>query len=135
MEVGYFAGNRRNNEQNLRQHRVRRQVRVIGGDAAVKIISKDFAETPANVRIVALARHIDESRHETLERIAAHEQAHPLPLLHIDDAHGIGKELVLAALQQLIAWIALEDMGQCLAVMAGLGQPAACQGIGHLVPQ
>ena len=71
---------------------------------------EDRREAPAQVAVVALARHVDEAGDEALERVAAHEQRDALALLQIEDADRGVEQLVLADLEQLVAREGVEDV-------------------------
>ena len=66
-----------------------------------------------------VARHEDQGRDKTLERIPPDEQGGFLAFLKMQDADCDLEQFVLAGLEQLIAGIGLENIDQRLAVMAG----------------
>ena len=53
-----------------------------------------------------------------MERVAADEQRDALPLLEVEDPDDRIEQLVFIGLEQLVAWKCVEDMQECLAVMA-----------------
>ncbi len=72
-------------ELDARQHRFV-EMGVKCREPASEGLFEDRREAPAQIAVVALARHIDEAGHKALERVAAHEQRDALPLLQIEDA-------------------------------------------------
>ena len=75
---------------------------------------------------VGIARHEHEAGDEALERVAADEQAQPLPVAEREDAERRVVELVVGDLEQLVARIGLED------VVERLGQVPAGRQAGAL---
>ena len=71
------------------------------------------------LRGVAVARHIDEHRHEPVEAVDARKHAHARPRLQVEDALAPFLQLLDADLEQLVAREGVEDVEQRLAVMAG----------------
>ncbi len=84
---------------------------------------------------VVLARDVDETRHEALERVAAHEQAEALVVAQVQDRHRGARELVLRHLEQLVARIRLQHVDQHLVGVAAGGQPGAGHDVRDLAPQ
>jgi hypothetical protein len=111
------------------------QVRVMSGHLAAVGAGEDGLEGEAQVGVVAVPRHEDQAGDEALERIAAHEQGDPRPLLERQDAHGDPEQLVLGDLEQLVAGVGLQDVGQRLAVVAVGGEAGAIQRALHLLAQ
>src|SRR5690606_5420552 len=72
----------------------------------------------ANLRVVAIARHVDERRIEAAEDIASQEHAHAPPLVQVDDAARDANQVGDAGLEQLVARIGLENVHEGLRVVA-----------------
>ena len=100
-----------------RQHRLV-EMGVEGRQPAGERAFEDRGEALAQLRVVALARNIDEAGDKAFEPIAADEQSDALPVLQIENADGGVEQLVFAGLEQLVAREGLEDVQQCPAVMA-----------------
>ena len=94
-------------------------MRIEGDDASVVDLRQQRADPLAHRRGVAVARHIDEQRHEPVEAVDAGEHAHARPRLQIEDAVHPFAQLLHADLEQLVAREALEDVEDRLAVVAG----------------
>ena len=81
-------------------------------------VGEDGVELAAQGGVVAVARHVDQTGDEALERIAAREEGDALPLLQVEDAEGDAVEVVGGDLEQLVARVGLDDVAQVLAVVA-----------------
>src|SRR2546430_3232300 len=81
---------------------------------------------------VILARRVDQTREETLERVATHEQPQPLPLLEVKDRLGDAQQILFGGLEQLVARIAVEYVHQRLPGMAAGRQARALDDVGDL---
>ena len=67
---------------------------------------------------VPVAGDEDQARHEPAVQFAMHEQANPAPLLQVQDAHRVREELVDVDLDEVVAWIRLEDLHEILLIVA-----------------
>ncbi len=110
-------------------------MRVVGGDRAVVGARQDVLDAQPELGVVAVARQVDEAGDEALERIAAGEEGDALALLQMQDAEGDVVELVLGDLEQLVARVGLEDVGEGLAVVAGRREAGARQAVGDLLAE
>ena len=72
-------------------------------------VLQDVAEALVQRRIEALARREHQAAREAADRIAAHEQRHPVALLQLQDAERMVVERVGVDLEQLVARIGVED--------------------------
>jgi hypothetical protein len=96
-------------------------VGVVGDDRPFQLLRQDAADLAAQIGREPVARDVDQRRDIALERVRAQEQRDALALLQMQDALGDIVELVALDLEQLVARIALQDMGQRLGRMpAGL---------------
>ena len=81
-------------------------------------VGQIVADLRAHVAVVALARHVDEHRHEAVEAVAPRQHAHARPLVELQDRQRELVERVLVDLEQLVARIVLQHVDQRLAGMA-----------------
>ena len=86
-------------------------------------------------RVVALARHEDEDRHEAVEAIVARQHAHARALVEVQDGERELVERVLVDLEQLVARIAFQHRRQRLAGMAVGIEAGAAHQVVDLAPQ
>src|SRR6516165_1096249 len=86
-------------------------------------------------RVVTFTRYIDETGNKALERVAPDEQRDALPFLKVEDADDRVEQLVFIGLEQLVAWKCVQDVQECLAVMARRWQPRALDNSSNLEPQ
>ena len=84
--------------------------------------------------VEAVARHEHHATEKPSVAVAAHEQPGARALAQFEHAHGRGEQLVLAALQQLLARQGLHDMPQRLAGIRIALEPGALEHGRHLVP-
>src|SRR5262249_4562988 len=70
-----------------------------------------------------------------LQRIPADEYGYPLPLLRIENTGNRIEQLVLVGLEQLVAWIGIEDVQERLAVVTRGRQPGAFADVTDFEPQ
>ncbi len=91
----------------------------VGLDArAVETGQHDVFDSLPDLRVVAVARYVDETRVETMERVAAREDAHRAPLVEVHYSSRDANEIVDPSLKQLIAGIGFENVLDCFAVVA-----------------
>ena len=134
VDRGNRTGRRCDRDMKARQHRFA-QLRGERGDLAAERLRQNLLEPRAQFGVVAVARDIDETRHEALEGIAAHEQRHPLAFLQMKDAHRGLEQLVVGNLEQFVARVGLQDVHQGLAVVAAAGKSGALDHAVDLVTQ
>src|SRR5271167_1473339 len=89
----------------------------------------------AQCAVVAFTRHVDEAGGEALERVAADKQRDALPFLKVEDPDDRIEQLVFIGLEQLVTWKCVQDVQECLAVMARRWQPRALDNSSNLEPQ
>ena len=111
------AGLGLDDEVDARQHALG-ELRGEGGAGAVQRRLQDRLHAPPQFRVVAVARHEDQAGGEAVERVPAHEQRQPLPLLQVQDAERGVVQLLDSGLEQLVARVGLQDVEQRLAVVA-----------------
>ena len=137
LQVGarrHLAGLGADAHQDAPEHRGGK-IDVEFGGSAVERFGEDALEALAQLRGVALARHIDEAGDEARVRVLAHQQPQPLALAKLQDRHRVAVEVLRADLQQLVARIALEDRGERLAAVARRQQSGAGDDVGEFAPQ
>ena len=105
------------------QHGIAQQHVEVGGSAG-EGRHQDALHLHPQVGRVGVARHEHEAGDEALERVAAHEQAQPLPVAEREDAERGVVELVVGDLEQLVARIGLEDVVERLGQVPAGGRPA-----------
>src|SRR6516165_7646237 len=108
---------------------------IKGRDPTGERALENRCNAAAQVAVIALTRHIDQTRDKALKRIAADEYGYPLPLLQIEDTGNRIEQLVLVGLEQLVTWIGVEDMQERLAVVTGGRQPGALDDVTDFEPQ
>ena len=104
-------------------------------DLPGKRLFEDCPEAAAQLAVVALARHINETGDEALQRVAANKYGDALPLLQVEDAGYRVEQLILICLEQFVAWKRVEDMQQRLAVVARGRRSGALDDPSNLEPQ
>ena len=128
------AGGRAHDEMDAGEDRFR-DLRLELDLGAAERLLQDILEAAPDLGVVSLARHVDQARDEPGERIAAQEQPDLLPLLQMQDFLRDLEQLVLRHLEQLVARIGLEDVGERLGRVPGGRQVGARHHRGHLVPK
>ena len=99
-------------EHGLRQRHLRFDRRAAEG------LERELLDALARLRVVAVARHVDEAGIEAAERVAAHEQAHLRALVEVHDAAHDADEVRHGRLEQLVARERLERVHERLVVVA-----------------
>src|SRR4029079_3020232 len=84
---------------------------------------------------VVLARRVDQTGDEALERVAAQEQAKALAVAEVQDSGRGTEQIVFADLEQLVARVVVENVDELLLAVAAGGQVDAADHVGRLVPQ
>src|SRR5215467_1850896 len=108
---------------------------IKGRDPTGESFLEDRRNAAAQLAVIALARHIDQRRDKALQWIAPDEYGYPLPLLQIENTGNGIEQLVLVGLEQLVAWIGVEDVQERLAVVTGGRQPGAFDDVTDFEPQ
>ncbi len=134
IEVSGDAVRRAHDELDAGEDRFRELGLVLHLGAAQRL-PQDLLEAAPDLGVVALARHVDEARHEPGERVAPEEQADLLPLLQVQDLLRDLEQLLFRHLEQLVARIRLENVGQRLARVPGRRQVGALHHALDLVPE
>ncbi len=104
-----------------------RIARVVGRDMAAERLGELAPDRLAQLRVVALARDVEQHGQETVERVVAHEELHARPVGEVQDAERDAQQLVFRRLEQLVARIGLQDVGEPHLVVAAGRQV----GLGH----
>ena len=128
------ARRRAHRHVDTRQHRVGQQNVEVRG-CAVERLQQDRLELAPQFGRVVLARHVDQAGDEALERVAPDEEAEALPLAELQDAVGDLVQVVGRDLEQLVARVGLEDVGERLAEVARGRQARALGHVPHLAAQ
>ena len=116
-------------EHGLRQRHLRLDRRAAEG------LERELLDALARLRVVAVARHVDEAGVEAPERVAAHEQAHLGALVEVHDAADHADEVRHRRLEQLVAREGLERVHERLVVVARGLQAEVVDDALHLVAQ
>ena len=117
-----------------REHGLR-ELDIPGELGAVERVDQDLSDAFAVLGVVAISRYAHQTLHESVERIAPHEQAHPLSLPEAENADRHVEQLFGVHLQQRVPGIGLEDLEQGLAIVAGGRKPCPTQDAVDLAAQ
>ena len=128
VHLGNLARRGAHREVNAREDRVA-QLNVEFGTAALVRLRQDALELDAQVGRIRFARHVDEARHEALERVAAREQAQALAFAQSQDAHRGVLQVVVGNLEQVVARIGFQNVVQRFGQVAA-GRQAGARGDG-----
>ena len=109
--------------------------RVERRDVPDKGARQIFADLGADGAVVALARHEHQHRDEAVETVAPRQHAHARPLVELHDGDGEMVKRVLVDLEQFVARIVLEHVGQHLAEVARAFEAGAFLDVGDLAAQ
>jgi hypothetical protein len=88
-------------------------------DAAPVSLGEQHADALAHGGSIAVARHVDEHRHETIEAVDASQHPHARPRLEVQDGFAPFPELLRLDLEQLVARKSLEHVHQRLSGVTG----------------
>ena len=94
------------------------QLRVPVGQGATVGVGEDGFDPSSDRRVVSVAWQEDEHGDETSEELAPREHTHPSPLLQARDGHRDLEQLIDIHLDEVVAWVPLEDGAEPLLVMA-----------------
>ena len=114
-----------------RQRRVG-EAGIGGRDPAAIGAGQDPPGPRRQIRVIVVARQEQQDRGEALEGVLALEDAHPRPVVEVEDAQRLVEQLALAHLEQLVARIVLDDVPQALFVVAARRGFGAVQDVGDL---
>jgi hypothetical protein len=76
----------------------------VGG---LQFTPNDLFDPFAHLRVVAVARHVNQTRVEMPDRVATQEQPHAMALVQIDDAADRADQVRWSRVEQLVARIIL----------------------------
>ena len=131
---GNAAGLRAHGDEHAHQRRLRQQHRELRPGAA-EGVDEDRLPLAPQLRRVALARCVDQARDEALVEVVAQEHAEALPSLELEDAEHGAREVGLAHLEELVARIGGEDVGERLRRVALRREARLLQHAPHLAAQ
>ena len=94
-----------------------REERIERRDAADEGAAEIIADPHADAAVVAFARNEYQHRHETVEAVAPRQHAHARPFVELQDGEREAIERVFVDLEQFVARIMLQHVGQRLAGM------------------
>jgi hypothetical protein len=112
-----------------------RIIRIGGRQPAVEGLHQIAADAAAQHRVVALLREIGENRDEASERVGADQRADARPLRQGGDRRGETQEEVRVDLEELVARIGLEHVGERPAGVARSVEPGPGDHLGDLAAQ
>ena len=110
----HLAGSRAHDHMQAGEHRLRHASGVVHGGAAVGLL-KDLLDTQAHGRGVAIAREVDEARHEAAIGVAADEEPSLPALRHLVDRQGHRRKVGRLDLEEFLARIGFEELHDLLA--------------------
>ncbi len=113
----HLAGAARDDEMHAHQRAFRKEQRE-GGHAPPIGVGEHVADLLADRAVEAVARHVDQHRHETVEAVAPRQHAHARAFLELEDHQPEAQQRVLADLEELVARILLQHDRERLAGMA-----------------
>ena len=116
-DLGRGAAGAADDEVHAHQ-RAFREERIERRDPADEGAAEIIADLGADVAVVAFARHEHQHRHETVEAVAARQHAHARTLVELQDGERKAIERVVVDLEQFVARIMLQHIGQRFAGMA-----------------
>ena len=121
-------------ELEARKHRLGDVGGVVDVAAGERLL-EDLLDPPAVLGVEAVAREKDEAGHESAVRISPDEEANALALAQVEDPEGGLDELVLGDLEELVARVRLDDLGEGLVVVAPRREARALENVLGLAPQ
>src|SRR5690606_6462093 len=123
-----------NNVMNPREQIIADQ-RVMRGQATVMRVGQHRAELLTDIGIELLPRDIDDGGNESLKPVTAEKRPDARAFLQRQNLAGIDKEIIDRDLEQLIARIILQDMGECLLIVAVLWKARPLQRLADLAAE
>ncbi len=99
---------------------------VVDRDAPVAF-QYEVLELPAKVRVEAVTGDYDEDRDVSMKHIVAHEQAHVLMLLRLEEAHEALSKIFPCDAEQFVFRKRLEDLGDHLVVVRAFDEILICE--------
>ena len=134
IRIGGLAGVALDDEMHAHQ-RAFGEERVEGAHAALIGHGQIVADLSPDAAVIALARDIDEHRHEAVEAVAPRQHAHARPLVELQDRERNLIKRLVVDLEQLVARIGLQHVDQRLAGMALRVEAGAADDVIDLAPQ
>ena len=116
------------------EHRLRHAGRVVDARPA-EGFDEDLLDPLAVHRVEPVPRQVDEAGEEAVEGVPPDEEPHALALAQVQDRERDLAELGLRDLEQLVARVVLEDVDECLVVVASVRQSRAVEHGLHLPAQ
>ena len=99
------------------QHRLRNASRVVDGHA-LEGIAQDLLHCEPNLRVVTVAREIDEAGRKAPVVVTAHVKPRLASVLHMQYRRSGLDEVFRRCLEELVAWVGLKDLHEVLAAVA-----------------
>ena len=112
-----------------------REERIESRHAADEGARQAIADLDADGAVVAFARHVNQHRHEPVEAVAARQHPHARPLVELQDRLREVVQRLVVDLEQFVARIMLQHIGQRLAGMTARIEPRALFDGGELAAQ
>ena len=134
VDVGSGAAGAADDEMHPHQRAFRKE-RIEGGDAADEGAGQIVADLGADIAVVAVARDEHQHRHEAVETVAPRQHAHARTFVELQDGERELIERVLVDLEQFVARIMRQHVGQRLAGMAVGVEAGALLDMRDLAPQ
>ncbi len=122
-----------NHEESAGERRIG-DVVVDRGVASLERFLQNQSRAIFEIRSVAIARHEDVARHESIEHVLAREERHAMPLLQKQNSARDVEEVRIGDLKEFVARKSLEDLDQRLAVVASRIESSAVQHALELQP-
>ncbi len=134
VRMGEFAVGARDDEMHADQ-RTFREVRHERRDLAVERGRQQPADGGTRSAAVRLARHVDQDGDEALEPVVARQHPHARPFAELQDDRREVEQRLLVDLEQLVARIGIQHVGERLAGMAVGAVSGAREDAGDLAAQ
>ena len=134
VDVRRLAGVAADDEVDAHQGPFRKK-RIEGAHAALESGGEVVADPGSDLAVVAVARHIDEHRHEAVETVETGQHAHPRALVELKNGQREVIERIFVDLEQLVARVMLQHVDQRLAGMAVGIESGTAEDLIDLAPQ
>ena len=112
--ANHLPRRRTDHDVEAREHRFRHASGVVDRRTAVRLL-EDLLDTQAHGRGVAIAREVDEARHESAVGVASHEEPGLPALCHLMHRQSHRGEVRGVDLEELLAGVGLEELHDLLA--------------------
>ena len=129
-----LAGFGSDNKMPARQY-ILAQKRVINRNFPPVGVTEDFFDFLTQSGMIAISRHINDSRNVPFIPVFTDKGAGPRPLKQMQNPKGGFQKLALTGQEQFIPWIGFKDVGDCLAGVAGGAVGGAFLYVGDLFSQ